>query len=63
MITHKEFAASDALFLKACEEANTKPTKRQASKFRLKRGLAYGKIGDAKSIMAREAGETEDSKG
>ena len=60
MITHKEFAASDALFLKACEEANTKPTKRQASKFRLKRGLAYGKIGDAKSIMA---GETEDSKG
>lgn len=29
-------------FLRACKEAEVTPTKRQASKFRKKRGAAYG---------------------
>lgn len=33
--------ASDPNFKKACEKANVSPTKRQASKFRMKKGVAY----------------------
>ena len=40
-MTHREFAGTNEVFRKACELANIKPTVRQASKFRLKRGSAY----------------------
>lgn len=39
--THREFAASDTSFRAACERASVEPTRRQASKFRNKRGRAY----------------------
>jgi len=46
-MTNTEFAAKNEEFKKACEEANLKPTPRQASKWRNKKGLAW-KIGMAK---------------
>ena len=35
------FAETDKAFINACGEADIKPTARQASKWRNKRGLAY----------------------
>lgn len=40
MSTNAEFAL-DRLFRKACELAKVEPTKRQASKWRNRRGRAY----------------------
>lgn len=40
-ITNKEFSKKDEFFKKCCEAVDTKPTIRQASKFRNKKGLAY----------------------
>jgi predicted HicB family RNase H-like nuclease len=40
-VTNRKFFESDEYFIKACSEASVTPTKRQASKFRLGRGLAY----------------------
>ena len=39
--THREFATADTAFRAACERASVEPTRRQASKFRNKRGRAY----------------------
>lgn len=41
-MTNREFT-KDENFIKCCEMANVKPTKRQASKYRRKMGLAYKK--------------------
>ncbi len=43
-ITNREFAATDHIFRNACQavgEEGILPTKRQASKWRMKRGIAY----------------------
>ena len=40
METNKKFT-EDVNFIKCCEEAGTKVTIRQASKFKNKKGLAY----------------------
>lgn len=40
MITNRDFV-SDPIFRLACEMAKTTPTRRQASKFRMQRGLAF----------------------
>jgi hypothetical protein len=40
-VTNKEFAKNDDFFNKACEKAGVKPTSRQASKFRLGKGMAF----------------------
>jgi len=39
-VTNKEFSKKGD-FKAACEEAGVEPTKRQASKFRMKKGLAW----------------------
>lgn len=49
-ITNSQFAANDQVFKKACEIAHVNPTKRQASKFRRKRGLAF--ICKAEAVLA-----------
>lgn len=49
-MTNKEFV-SDQIFVKCCEEANIKPTRRQASKFRNQKGLAYKKKPYVKGLM------------
>lgn len=41
----KFFNAKDEKFLKACESVNLKPTKRQASKWLNRKGLAWNKVG------------------
>lgn len=41
-ISNSKFAETDRVFKKACEIAGAPPTPRQASKYRNKRGLAYG---------------------
>jgi len=38
---NREFAAISKEFIKACEKAGVNPTKRQASKFRMRKGKAY----------------------
>jgi len=40
-VTNKKFSTDDSFFKKACEVAGVEPTTRQASKFRLEKGLAY----------------------
>ena len=52
-MTHREFAETDEVFKLACELAKVKPTVRQASKFRSKRGSAYAFKKEA--IMRLEA--------
>ena len=42
-VTNQEFAKSNDLFKKECELAEVKPTKRQAGKFRNKRGKAFNR--------------------
>lgn len=49
--TNDGFAITNKQFVKACEAARIPPTKRQASKFRSRRGLAYQKL----RILASEA--------
>jgi hypothetical protein len=38
--TNANFAKTNKIFQTACEIAGVKPTKRQASKYRMKKGLA-----------------------
>lgn len=40
-VTNETFAATSQAFREACQLANVKPTARQASKFRARRGTAY----------------------
>lgn len=39
-MTNREYSKTEA-FIKLCEEAKVKPTKRQASKFRMGKGILY----------------------
>jgi len=40
-LTNAKFAEQDDFFKKSCAEAGVEPTKRQASKFRMKKGSAW----------------------
>lgn len=40
-VTNKKFVEVDKVFISACERAGIKPTSRQASKWRNKKGLAF----------------------
>lgn len=40
-VTDREYAKTNKGFIKACKEADTEPTKRQASKYRRGQGIAY----------------------
>lgn len=40
-MTNKEFYQKDQTFINACAQAGIEATKRQASKYRNKKGLAY----------------------
>jgi len=41
-----KFAAENNFFIECCESAKTPPTKRQASKFRLEKGIAFQMKGE-----------------
>jgi hypothetical protein len=51
MLTNQDFT-KNPLFAAACDLANCRPTKRQASKFRRKTGLAYDQRTAAAAIIA-----------
>lgn len=40
-MTNKTFAKYDMKFIQACEKIGIKPTKRQASKWRMRKGSAW----------------------
>ncbi len=40
-MTNREFSKTDKRFVEACESAEVKPTVRQASKWRRKKGKAW----------------------
>ncbi|MFA5025086.1 MAG: hypothetical protein WC503_01065 [Candidatus Shapirobacteria bacterium] len=40
-VTNKKFVEVDKAFISACEKVGIKPTSRQASKYRAKKGLAF----------------------
>jgi len=42
VVTNKKFSEQES-FIKSCESAGIKPTKRQASKFRRGKGIVYKK--------------------
>lgn len=48
LLTNKEFSVKIKTFQSNCEKANVEPTKRQASKWRNKKGLAF----QAKGVQA-----------
>jgi hypothetical protein len=52
-MTNAKFADQDPTFKKACEIAKIEPTKRQASKWRNKRGAAFPFRGSAASAVKR----------
>jgi len=41
MMTNREFSEKDKVFRDSCREADIPATQRQASKWHMKRGLAY----------------------
>jgi hypothetical protein len=41
IMTNKDFSRKDSVFFKACELADTDSTPRQASKFRMGKGIAF----------------------
>jgi len=43
-MTNLKFSETDEEFRRACEEANVKPTARQASKWRMKKGIVWKKL-------------------
>ena len=42
--TNRHFAQNDTKFIDLCNKAGIKPTKRQASKYRMQKGLAYKEL-------------------
>ena len=54
-MTNLEFV-KDAVFQKACAVAKVKPTRRQASKFRNKKGAARRFLGTATACVKRAQG-------
>ena len=40
-MTNKEFSEKDKAFIEACEKVQLEPTMRQASKWRMHKGMAY----------------------
>jgi len=40
-MTNKEFAKTDENFRSLCKKLDVEPTKRQASKFRMKKGIVW----------------------
>ena len=61
-MNHKEFARTNKYFQDCCEVAKVPPTKRQASKFRTKRGTAY-EIGKPLIDEKIEKGQIQPRKG
>ena len=55
-LTHAQECKSDSVFIKACELAGTPVTKRQHSKFMLKKGKAFSKKDEA--VTANEPEKT-----
>jgi hypothetical protein len=53
-VTNTKFAEVDKVFQAACSEAGLEPTPRQASKYRNKRGLAYGYRPQALATIRQE---------
>jgi hypothetical protein len=51
-MTNAEFAKMDDVFRKACEVAEIEVTRRQASKYRNKKGNAWVKRTEAKILVA-----------
>lgn len=47
LMTNRQYAQKDLVFRKACELAKVKPTQRQVSKYRMRKGSAYLKRRDA----------------
>jgi hypothetical protein len=57
VVFHREFAKSDELFKRACQLADTKPTKRQAAKWRRGAGKARQFMRQAAQQLTDEARE------
>lgn len=56
-MTNRQFAEQDKQFRGACSEAHVAPTKRQASKFRRREGVAFQSWANAapsKSVLKRQ---------
>ena len=55
MQTNREVAAHDPFFRRCCEVAGIQPSKRQASKWGRRSGLAYNARAEAQRLMREEA--------
>lgn len=56
--TNAKFASADSIsvvFARACKLAGIPPTRRQASKWRMHKGLARLYVNQAKAVLAKEA--------
>lgn len=56
-LTNKLFASEDQIFRKACEIVDLTPTTRQASKYRLRKGLARTAFLKARREWAKTQGK------
>jgi hypothetical protein len=56
MLTNREFSKTDSVFIEACQLAGIEPTRRQASKWNRRTGLAYAWRGEALRIVTARGG-------
>lgn len=57
--TNRNFAEHDRAFRDACDAAGVKPTRRQASRFRMGRGRAYVIHKDADSRLTNDSASVD----
>ena len=60
-MTNEQFAQSDPVFRKACELARVSPTRRQASKWHRREGLAVKFAADARKTLNGRLTSTDNS--
>jgi len=56
-MTNRKFSEKDKIFIDSCEEAGIPATQRQASKWHMKRGLAY--IKGRPVVLIKEKGKKD----
>jgi len=58
-VKNADFATTNEVFIEACKQAKVEPTTRMASKWRNKRGSAFGFMAIAKTIIAKSKEKKE----
>ena len=61
-VKNAEFAQKNEVFIEACNQAGVKPTTRMASKWRNKKGSAYGFKAISKTVVSEKKKKNKEDK-